>query len=667
MRDFETSGLGVVAYCREHGYNTKSFIRWRREYAESGEAGLEAKPNPRNTGGRTGRVVPADERRAIIEAFLKLKLPRSVFAAQYGISPGSIANWLKAYEEHGPKGLEPKARGRKQGSGGKPFLPEAVRAQVLETKRSFPHFGMRKVKDYIKRFFGMKVSPGGVRSTLLREDIQPLKVTKKRKRSSDRIRRFERAKPSELWQTDITSFVLTRHSTRVFLVVFLDDCSRYVVAWGLATRPSAAWVCEVVMEGVARFGKPQEILSDRGPQYFAWRGKSAFQKLLDREGIRHVLARAQHPQTVGKCERLWETVGKEFWERAKPQDLVDARERLSHYFAHYNHFRPHQGLDGALPADRFFGAEDALRETIEQAFNDNELDTALSEAPRKRVYLMGQIGDRKVSLHGERGRIEVHTEAGLLEGMNLEDAGVDVHARPSELSTTPENDDEAEREAERSEHASEHERGAAEPEHDDRDQGPPDAQAALQEPAETGDRGAGPAGSGERAGAQEGAGDVCADPRAVAGQDQQGGDLATSSTPALAGVAAEPASAVGDDRGPARPTTDEATRDAGSGSREHREEGSGDGHDAAAARDRAPEAGPDGEQPSERALEAVSGADAAGEGAPRGAACDQARCQSSAQQGAVEPAASSANGPQPNCDPERSHGDNASSSPGTTA
>ena len=105
-------------------------------------------------------------------------------------------------------------------------------------------------------------------------------------------------------------------------------------------------------------------LTDQGRQYFAWRGKSRFQKLLIREGIEHVVSRAHHPQTLGKCERLWKTVGDELWYRARPQDLDEARRRLGHFFDHYNHFRPHQGIDGLVPADRFFGSAGELRESL---------------------------------------------------------------------------------------------------------------------------------------------------------------------------------------------------------------------------------------------------------------------------------------------------------------
>jgi hypothetical protein len=41
--------------------------------------------------------------------------------------------------------------------------------------------------------------------------------------------------------------------------------------------------------------------------------------------------------TLGKLERLWETLKRELWDRVHPRDLGEARERVAHYFSHYEH------------------------------------------------------------------------------------------------------------------------------------------------------------------------------------------------------------------------------------------------------------------------------------------------------------------------------------------
>jgi len=183
------------------------------------------------------------------------------------------------------------------------------------------------------------------------------------------------------------------------------------------------FVMNTLLNGIQKFGKPGEVLTDQGRQYFAWRGKSKFQKLLIREGIEHVVARSHHPQTVGKCERFWETVGKEFWERVRPQELADARKRLDHFINYYNHFRPHQGLDGMVPADRFFGVEKEVRRILEETIEKNSLRLALDEAPRSPVFLIGQIGNTPLSMHGESGQLVLQTSDGTIQKLSYDNFG----------------------------------------------------------------------------------------------------------------------------------------------------------------------------------------------------------------------------------------------------
>ena len=679
LRRFVQSGKTLVEFCRRERLNTKSFCDWRRQFDALGEAGLRPKPNLRNTGGHSGRVIPADERRALVESFLRMKLSQAVFARTYGISVSSLSKWLRRYHAHGPKGLEPGKRGRKPGSGGggaRIALP--IQAEIVNTKQRFPDFGMRKVRDYMKRFFGFKVSAGGVRATLEREGIAPLPMLKKRRRGPDRIRRFERATPMDLWQSDITSYVLTRNSRRVYLTVFLDDRSRYVVAWSLATRQTSAFVCDTLLEGIASFGKPKEVLTDQGRQYFAWRGKSEFQKLLDKEGIRHVVARSHHPQTVGKCERLWKTVGTEFWERAQPQDLDDARERLGHFFSHYNHFRPHQSLEGMTPADRFFGAETELRAMLEAQQAEHELALAIDQPPRKPVFLIGQVGDQKVSMRALDGRIEFGTEGGAIEAMALKDAGIPQtkpEAKPANPTTTnPENEHATqhgvEHGTEHDEPESAHEQhggGAAiadEPAEPaaggsdaagvagDLEADAPRAQAPHASAAASGDLDPGPVGSGESGGVGAGEGDRALDHRDVDRQDEQGGGGTPAEDVAAPGVAAVAAGGVGRDCGAVDPAAHAAAaevcaacgRPRGAGEAAGAVERSG----ALAEGSAAPEAGALGDRAGERAVAPIPGAEKVGE----------SRCEEVAPSTGREPsgaglAPSTASESQPNCERER--------------
>ena len=348
----------------------------------------------------------------------------------------TLRAWLKRYAEGGPKALEnaiPKPGDKRL----ERKVPAPTIAAIEETKRRFPSFGLRKVREWVTRFGGAeRVSLGSVKRTLDDAKLDTLAepAPKPKRKKKQPPRRFERAKPGQLWQSDITSYHLPRDSRRVYLVVFLDDRSRFIVSWNLACHHKAVFVTDALTDGLGRFGRPTEILTDQGRQYFAWRGKSAFTKLLDREGIKHVVSRAHHPQTLGKCERLWQTVKDEFWDRVVPTDLGDARRRFADWVSHYNFFRPHQGLGGLVPADRFFEAEEGVREALMAKLPRDVLARALDAPKRQRVYLSGRVGDQQVALSGERGKVVVHLPEGDQEwDMDELGAGVAADGRPAAL------------------------------------------------------------------------------------------------------------------------------------------------------------------------------------------------------------------------------------------
>jgi transposase InsO family protein len=491
------------------------------------------------------RSYTPEEKRAAIEAYQKSGMTLVDFSATWGVSKATLTNWLRKHKAEGPKGLERKPHAGK----GKSRLAAALRGEIVRAKRYFPDFGLKKLRDYLYRFRGVKVSPGAIKSTLKAEAVPTAPPPKPKKTKKRRpARRFERAKPGALWQSDITSFVLTRYSTRVYLTVFLDDYSRYIVSFTLALHQKQDLVTEALLSGISRFGKPKEVLTDQGRQYFAWRGKSGFQKLLEKQGIRHVVARSHHPQTVGKCERFWKTVQEEFWSRAQPQELEDARERLTHFIAHYNHHRPHQGIGGLVPADRFFGAQDAVRDELEALHAENELLLALGQEPRRPLYLVGRIGERSVSMHGERGKLVINGPDGEVQALDPEHLGM-----PKEEISHVRNDrEEGRAQAARGDRSTPDDAGIPDPSPEETEaiDGATSQECLLQDAETCGGAGEGPVGVGRGGGETESAPGRGGDPGDVAGPGEPERSGGASGCAGASGVAAVAAGAIGPAGGP---------------------------------------------------------------------------------------------------------------------
>src|SRR5262249_24589522 len=233
------------------------------------------------------------------------------------------------------------------------------------------------------------------------------------------VRRFERDRANQLWQTDLFSFVLKRQNRRVYLVAFLDDHSRFVVGYGLHASQSAALVLEVLRAALTSYGTPEEILTDNGSQYVTWRGKSAFRKELEKRGIQQVVAAPRRPQTLGKIERFWRTLWRECVEAAVFLDLGDARQRLGLFIDHYNFQRPHQGIDGVGPAGRDFGAESEVRRALQARVAANALELARQGLPKAPFYLTGQVGGQPFSVHAEGERVILTGSGGQRQEVEL--------------------------------------------------------------------------------------------------------------------------------------------------------------------------------------------------------------------------------------------------------
>jgi transposase InsO family protein len=284
-------------------------------------------------------------------------------------------------------------------------------------KKANPDWGCQRISDMLLRGPALPASPAAV-GRVLREAGYEL-VEEATSVHPPAVHAFERAKPNQLWQTDLFTFTLKRQNRRVHLVAFLDDHSRFVTAYGLYATPSTALVLEVLNAGLASYGAPEEVLTDNGPQYVTWRGKSAFSKELEKRGIRQIVARPRHPQTLGKIERFWGTLWRECAEAAIFLDLEDTRKRVGLFIDHYNFQRPHQALAGLTPADRFFQAAPEVLKTLKARVAANALELARSGTPKPPFYLTGQVGGRPFSVHAEGERMILTRADGRREEVAL--------------------------------------------------------------------------------------------------------------------------------------------------------------------------------------------------------------------------------------------------------
>lgn len=335
----------------------------------------------------------------LLDTWQRSGLPARDFGALVKVSRHTLYAWKRRFEELGPAGLMEQPRGVRSGS----RLPELTKRTILMLKQAHPDWGCQRISDMLLRGPALPASATAV-ARVLHEAGYEMEQTPTRPHPAA-VHRFERARPNQLWQTDLFTFMLKRQNRRVYLVAFMDDHSRFITGYGLHASQSAMLVIEVFRAALGAYGVPGEVLTDNGTQYVTWRGKSQFSRELEKRGIKHIVARPRRPQTLGKIERFWGSLWRECIESSVFVDMADARQRIGLYIDYYNLQRAHQGIDGLVPADRFFDAAPEVLKTLKQRVAANALELARHGVPKKPFYLTGQLDGRPFSVHREGDRV----------------------------------------------------------------------------------------------------------------------------------------------------------------------------------------------------------------------------------------------------------------------
>jgi len=368
------------------------------------EAKIEVDKKPRKKGGAKPKarvVYPYELRLKAVKLRLEDGISPEVISRELGVGTSSLSLWLQKYRQHGEAGLRSKLPG---GGKGKKKLPEPVTERIVELKTREPSWGVKRIAQALRRMFWLPGSPETVRTRLHEAGLMNHERPKGR-RNLTRPRFFERATPNQMWQTDIFTFRLG--GKYAYLIAFLDDYSRYVVGADLFRSPTAAAVIEVYRIAMGEYQPPKEMLTDNGRQYTSWRGTSRFEAELQKDRVSHIKSRPQHPMTLGKVERFWSTIWQEFLARAPFDSFEAARERIRLWIAYYNHKRPHQGIGGICPADRYFEVATDLRRTMAAGVADNVLEMALRGMPRAPFYMVGRMEGQSVVLRAEKGKLKL--------------------------------------------------------------------------------------------------------------------------------------------------------------------------------------------------------------------------------------------------------------------
>jgi transposase len=247
------------------------------------------------------------------------------------ISRMTFYRWLRMYTEKGQEGL----------------IKQSTRPKTIHRKIT---------DDVIQKIVDLRTKTGAnefaIQSRLNAQNITVshaciYKILKsrnlisslKKPRKQRKYIRYERDHPNSMWQTDLT------HWKEKTVIAYIDDYSRFITGFGIFDNGFAKYVILVFKRAMKAHGKPREVLTDHGTQFYSvLGGESEFDKFCQNEGIKHIMSGIGKPTTTGKIERWFGSFKKQ----------IENFSSIDDYVKYYNFERPHKSLDYRTPSERFF-------------------------------------------------------------------------------------------------------------------------------------------------------------------------------------------------------------------------------------------------------------------------------------------------------------------------
>jgi len=295
-------------------------------------------------------------------------------------------------------------------------LPAEIQELILEYRRMNPDHGFKRIQDLLKSKHLVVVTRKQIRKILKENGLLELDSSFDREPEPPKgTRRFEASYPRHLYQMDVTYVYITGIPV-LYLIMIIDDYSRFCVAADLCSDQRGTTLIEVLHSACINHGKPVKLLTDQGRGFYTWSmERTVFQEYLDEQKIEHIVSDPHSPQTTGKVERLIQTIKKELLQKVRFSSYEDTRKGVEDFIKGYNFERPHQGIDGARPSDRFYGV---IGETsrIESTLSGKSLDLS-------KGYLVYKVYDRQLSVVFSQEGLQVFLDGKMLKEEDIHDSG----------------------------------------------------------------------------------------------------------------------------------------------------------------------------------------------------------------------------------------------------
>jgi transposase InsO family protein len=149
----------------------------------------------------------------------------------------------------------------------------------------------------------------------------------------------------------------TEDGSRLRILTLIDEHTRQCLAMHVARSIRAEDVITVVEAAIARYGAPEHLRSDNGPEFIAY----AVQDWLERTGIKTMYIKPGAPWENGHIESFHDKLRDECLNRELFRSVAEARVIVESWRVEYNERRPHSALGYLTPEERLPGTGNLVK------------------------------------------------------------------------------------------------------------------------------------------------------------------------------------------------------------------------------------------------------------------------------------------------------------------
>ena len=299
-----------------------------------------------------------------------------------GYSRDTFYRYKELYENGGPDALREISRK-------KPIfknrVAESVELACIEVAIEYPAYGQQRAANELRKQ-GIIISPGGIRSVWLRNNLETMKkrlraleekvakegivlteaqvaTLEKERATREAYGEIDSQHPGYLGSQDTYYVGNIKGVGRIYQQTFVDTHARVAFA-KLYTEKTAITAADMLNDKVIPFYDNHQVpllrvLTDRGTEYCGKPENHAYQLYLGVENIDHTRTKAASPQTNGICERFHRTMKAECYDiilqKKIYKSIEELQEDVDQWIEDYNNIRPHSGKNcfGKTPMQTF--------------------------------------------------------------------------------------------------------------------------------------------------------------------------------------------------------------------------------------------------------------------------------------------------------------------------